>query len=109
MEKGFGGIYSVGQAATHPPIFACFSYTPKNATESIALVGKGIVYDTGGLTLKGKTAMPSMKIDMAGAAGVLSAFCTLVKAGFTQNLHCLLCIAENHISPEATFVFLFFL
>ena len=43
-----------------------------------------------------------MKIDMGGAAAVLSAFCSLVKAGFQQNLHCLLCIAENQISPEAT-------
>jgi probable aminopeptidase NPEPL1 len=45
-----------------------------------------------------------MKIDMGGAAGVLGAFCTLVSSGFAQNLHCLLCIAENQISPTATFV-----
>jgi probable aminopeptidase NPEPL1 len=43
-----------------------------------------------------------MKVDMAGAASVLSAFCTLVKSGFNQTLHCLLCIAENNISPAAT-------
>ena len=102
LDKGFGGIYSVGQAAKRPPIFACFSHTPAGATHRYALVGKGIVYDTGGLSLKGKTMMPSMKIDMGGAAAVLSAFSTLVKAGFTENLHCLMCIAENHISPEAT-------
>jgi probable aminopeptidase NPEPL1 len=48
----------------------------------------------------------AMKIDMGGAAAVLSAFSTLVKAGFTENLHCLMCIAENHISPEATSSFL---
>uniref|UniRef100_A0A915LCJ1 Cytosol aminopeptidase domain-containing protein n=1 Tax=Meloidogyne javanica TaxID=6303 RepID=A0A915LCJ1_MELJA len=105
-EKGFGGIYSVGRASLHPPIFACFSYIPEGKKDenssSYALVGKGIVYDTGGLSLKGKTLMPTMKIDMAGAAGVLGAFCTLVKAGFNQPLHCLLCIAENHISPTAT-------
>lgn len=106
-EKGFGGIYNVGKSSEHPPIFACFSYIPEGKADdenqsSYALVGKGIVYDTGGLSLKGKTLMPTMKIDMAGAAGVLGAFCTLVKAGFKQPLHCLLCIAENHISPTAT-------
>ncbi|KAI6173472.1 CYTOSOL-AP domain-containing protein [Aphelenchoides besseyi] len=101
LKKGFGGIYHVGKAARHPPIFACFSYTPSSATESYALVGKGIVYDTGGMQIKTKTGMPSMKIDMAGAAGLLAAFCTLVKSDFKQNLHCLLCIAENNISPDA--------
>ncbi|KAH7719876.1 aminopeptidase in chromosome III [Aphelenchoides avenae] len=100
-NKGFGGIYNVGKAARNPPIFACFSYTPKDATEAYALVGKGIVFDTGGMQLKGKTAMPSMKRDMGGAAAVLAAFCTLVRSGFKQNLHLLLCIAENNISPDA--------
>jgi probable aminopeptidase NPEPL1 len=67
LKQGFGGIYSVGKAARHPPIFLCFSYKPKDATESYALVGKGIVYDTGGLSLKTSAMMPTMKRDMAGA------------------------------------------
>uniref|UniRef100_A0A914Z302 Cytosol aminopeptidase domain-containing protein n=1 Tax=Panagrolaimus superbus TaxID=310955 RepID=A0A914Z302_9BILA len=100
-EEGFGGIYHVGKAAVNPPIFACFSYTPEGATENIALVGKGIVYDTGGMQIKPASGMVGMKSDMAGAAGLLGAFCTLVKNGFKQNLHCLLCIAENSISPVA--------
>jgi probable aminopeptidase NPEPL1 len=100
-EQGFGGIYHVGKAAVHPPVFACFSYTPDGASENIALVGKGIVYDTGGMQIKTKTGMPGMKMDMGGAAALLGSFCTLVKAGFKQNLHCLLCIAENNISPVA--------
>ncbi|KAI6244135.1 CYTOSOL-AP domain-containing protein [Aphelenchoides fujianensis] len=97
LKRGFGGIYHVGKAARHPPVFACFSYTPANASESYALVGKGIVYDTGGMQIKGKTAMPTMKVDMGGAAALLGAFCTLVKSGFQQDLHCLLCIAENAV------------
>ena len=100
-EQGFGGIYHVGKAAVHPPVFACFSYTPEGASKNIALVGKGIVYDTGGMQIKTKTGMPGMKMDMGGAAAVLGAFCTLVKSGFKHNLHCLLCIAENNISPVA--------
>uniref|UniRef100_A0A183CAC4 CYTOSOL_AP domain-containing protein n=1 Tax=Globodera pallida TaxID=36090 RepID=A0A183CAC4_GLOPA len=101
-ERGFGGIYSVGKASKHPPIFACFSHQPQGATETIALVGKGIVYDTGGLTMKSRTTMPGMKVDMGGAAAMLTAFCSLVKANFKQNLHCLLCIAENCVSAKAT-------
>jgi len=102
LKQGFGGIYNVGKAARHPPIFLCFSHKPAGSTESYALVGKGIVYDTGGLSLKPPSAMSNMKRDMAGAAGLLGAFCTLVKSGFKEELHCILCIAENHISPDAT-------
>ncbi|VDM41452.1 unnamed protein product [Toxocara canis] len=101
LKQGFGGIYHVGKAAAHPPVFACFSYKPPRATRTYALVGKGIVFDTGGMSIKTKTTMTSMKQDMAGAAGMLSSFYTLVKSGFSQNLHCLLCIAENAVSPKA--------
>lgn len=53
-EKGMGGIYGVGKAAVSPPALAILSHTPAGATETIAWVGKGIVYDTGGLSIKGK-------------------------------------------------------
>ena len=51
-ERGFGGIYGVGQGALHPPALAVLSHTPHGATQNIAWVGKGIVYDTGGLSIK---------------------------------------------------------
>lgn len=50
----FPGIYGVGKAALHPPALAVLSHTPDGATQTIAWVGKGIVYDTGGLSIKGK-------------------------------------------------------
>lgn len=50
----FSGIYGVGKAAEHPPALAVLSHTPNGATQTIAWVGKGIVYDTGGLSIKGK-------------------------------------------------------
>ena len=53
-KGGFGGIYGVGKAAAHPPILAILSHTPPGAAKTIAWVGKGIVYDTGGLSLKDK-------------------------------------------------------
>lgn len=52
--KGFGGIYGVGKAAVHPPALVVLSHLSPVATESIAWVGKGIVYDTGGLSIKTK-------------------------------------------------------
>jgi hypothetical protein len=75
-DRGYGGIYNVGKAANHPPRLVILTYDPNTDNEvndekdSIALVGKGIVYDTGGLAIKSKTGMCGMKSDMGGAAGV---------------------------------------
>ncbi|KAJ8979435.1 hypothetical protein NQ317_003214 [Molorchus minor] len=101
-ERGFGGIYGVGKAATVPPALAVLSHTPDSAQLTVAWVGKGIVYDTGGLSLKGKTAMPGMKRDCGGAAGILGAFYAAVKANFVHNLHAVFCLAENAVGPNAT-------
>lgn len=100
--QGFGGIYGVGKAAVNPPALAVLSYKPKGATRTVAWVGKGIVYDTGGLSIKGKTAMPGMKRDCGGAAAILGAFRLAVLAGFKQNLHAVFCLAENSVGPLAT-------
>lgn len=101
-DKGFGGIYGVGKAAADPPALAVLSYEPDSATETVAWVGKGIVFDTGGLSIKGKTAMPGMKRDCGGAAAVLGAFYSAVKSGYTQNLHAVFCLAENAVGPNST-------
>jgi len=101
-ERGFGGIYGVGKASTHPPALVVLSHKPASSTRAIAWVGKGIVYDTGGLSIKGKTAMPGMKRDCGGAAAVLGAFNVAVQSGFTDTLHCILCLAENSVGPLAT-------
>nr|XP_008512266.1 PREDICTED: probable aminopeptidase NPEPL1 [Equus przewalskii] len=100
--RGFGGIYGVGKAAVHPPALAILSHTPDGATQTIAWVGKGIVYDTGGLSIKGKTSMPGMKRDCGGAAAILGAFRAAVKQGFKDNLHAVFCLAENSVGPNAT-------
>lgn len=54
------GIYGVGKAAEYPPVLAVLSHTPDGATQTIAWVGKGIVYDTGGLSIKGKVSTASL-------------------------------------------------
>merc|ERR1712183_111020 len=101
-ERGFGGIYGVGKASVHPPALGVLSHTPPTSKQAIAWVGKGIVYDTGGLSIKGKTAMPGMKRDCGGAAGILGAFKVAVANGFSDTLHCVLCLAENSVGPLAT-------
>ncbi|ALC45926.1 grsm [Drosophila busckii] len=101
-QRGFGGIHGVGKAAAVPPALVVLSHLPKGAQETIALVGKGIVYDTGGLSIKGKTAMPGMKRDCGGAAAILGAFYAAVKCGFKDNLHAVFCLAENSVGPNAT-------
>ena len=51
-NQGFGGLYGVGKAAVHQPALVVLSHMPAGATETVAWVGKGIVYDTGGLSIK---------------------------------------------------------
>jgi len=101
-QRGFGGLYGVGKAAVHPPALVVLSHRPAGSSRAVAWVGKGIVYDTGGLSIKGKTAMPGMKRDCGGAAAVLGAFSAAVQAGFRDTLHCVLCLAENAVGPLAT-------
>ena len=101
-ERGFGGIYGVGKAAAHPPALVVLSHKPAKSSKAIAWVGKGIVYDTGGLSIKTKTGMPGMKRDCGGAAGILGAFYVAVKNGFQDTLHAVLCLAENAVGPLAT-------
>jgi len=100
--RGFGGLYGVGKASVHPPALVVLSHKPATSTRAIAWVGKGIVYDTGGLSIKSKTGMPGMKRDCGGAAAVLGAFSVAVRNGFTDTLHCVLCLAENSVGPLAT-------
>ncbi|XP_048762204.1 probable aminopeptidase NPEPL1 [Ostrea edulis] len=101
-EKGFGGIYNVGRSAEHPPALVVLSHKPEGATKNIAWVGKGIVFDTGGLCIKTRQGMCGMKRDCGGAAGILGAFYAAVKLGFSENLHAVFCLAENAVGPLAT-------
>ena len=61
QQRGFGGIYGVGKAAVEPPRLIILKHRPPGATRTVAWCGKGIVYDTGGLSIKGKTAMPGRR------------------------------------------------
>lgn len=101
-EAGLNAIWGVGKAARAPPALAVLEYTPEGmkvdeSTPRLALVGKGIVYDTGGLSLKGTAGMCDMKTDCGGAVALLAAFDALVRLKTPFPVVYVGCIAENAI------------
>jgi probable aminopeptidase NPEPL1 len=104
LKEGMGGIYNVGRCAEVPPRLVLIEYTPpakRKPRRTVALVGKGIVYDTGGLDLKVGGIMQQMKSDMSGAAAVLGAVLVLARTGCPDRVVALCCMAENAIGPGA--------
>ncbi|GAA4130394.1 M17 family metallopeptidase [Nocardioides fonticola] len=102
--EGFGGILAVGAASATPPRLIRLDYTPRRAgrrTPTVVLVGKGITFDSGGLSIKPGEAMVSMKRDMTGAAVVLSTMAALAAVGCPIKVVGLLACAENAVSGTA--------
>ncbi|MGJ8721853.1 MAG: leucyl aminopeptidase [Salinibacterium amurskyense] len=100
-EGGFGGILGVGQGSTRGPRLVKISYTPSDAAKHLALVGKGITFDSGGLSLKPGLSMIGMKFDMSGAATVMAVVEACAKLGTNVRLTAWLCLAENMPSGSA--------
>ena len=102
LEAGLGGIHGVGRCAVSEPRLVIAEYRPARAKgPHVALVGKGVTYDTGGLHLKPRGGMETMKGDMGGAAATLGAFRAAVVAKPDRRITLLLCLAENAIGPHA--------
>lgn len=100
-RRGFGGILGVGAGAAYPPRLVHLSYTPPRASTTLALVGKGITYDSGGLSLKPASAMEDMKSDMAGGAAVLAATAAIARLGVRLRVQAWVPMAENMPSGSA--------
>jgi leucyl aminopeptidase len=100
--EGFGGIIGVGQGAEHPPRLIELRYAPKGSTGEVVLVGKGITFDSGGLSLKPADSMKTMKTDMSGAAAVLAAMSVLADLDVKVAVTGYLASAENMPSGRAT-------
>ena len=104
---GFGGLLAVGGGSTRPPIVVQLEYRPASSTSPgrrprhIGLVGKGITFDSGGLSLKPAEAMTTMKTDMAGAAAVLAVMAALPEVSSPVRVSAVLAIAENLPSGSA--------
>jgi leucyl aminopeptidase len=92
---GYGGLVGVGQGSSRPPRLVKVTYTHELATRSLAFVGKGITFDTGGISLKPPSSMETMKSDMSGAAAVVRAVVAVAELGLSVNVTAWAALAEN--------------
>lgn len=99
---GFGGLLAIGAGSRYGPRLVDLRYSPKNPRAQICLVGKGITFDTGGLSLKSPAAMMPMRMDKVGAATVLAVMSVLHELHLPIAVRGLLALAENMIGPDAT-------
>ena len=100
--QGFGGLISVGRGSSEPPRLVELSYAPKGATTHLALVGKGITFDSGGLSIKPAQGMHEMKSDMAGAAAVVAATLAVAALRLPVRVTAYAAMAENMLGSDAT-------
>ena len=98
---GFGGITAVGAGSQRPPRLIELCYEPPKAQRHVVLIGKGITFDSGGLSLKPNDGMKMMKTDMAGGAAVIAAMSALGQLGVRDKVTGLVPAAENMPSGSA--------
>ncbi|MEV0369383.1 leucyl aminopeptidase [Streptomyces sp. NPDC050636] len=101
-KGGFGGLMGVGQGSEAPPRLVRIAHTHAKAKKTLALVGKGITYDSGGISLKPAGHNETMKCDMSGAAAVFAAVVAAARLGLEVNVTGWLALAENMPSGNAT-------
>ncbi|TDV47123.1 leucyl aminopeptidase family protein [Actinophytocola oryzae] len=101
-EEGFGGVLAVGGGSTRPPRFVELSHRPSGRRRPhVVLVGKGITFDTGGISVKPAEGMHLMRTDMAGGAAVIAAVEAVARLGLDVRVTGLVSCAENHLSGTA--------
>ncbi|MER5192809.1 leucyl aminopeptidase [Streptomyces sp. NPDC002755] len=101
-KGGYGGILGVGSGSASAPRLVKLSYTSSKAKKNLAFVGKGITYDSGGISLKPAGHNETMKCDMSGAAAVFAAVVAAARLGLEVNVTGWLALAENMPSGSAT-------
>ena len=102
LKRGkFGGILAVGQGSVNTPRLIRLAYRPARSKVHVALVGKGITFDSGGLSLKPPGAMETMKMDMGGAAAVIAATAAIATLGLPASVTTYAACAENMPSGTA--------
>lgn len=94
-KDGFGGLLGVGGGSVRQPRMVKVEYSPAKAAKHIALIGKGITFDTGGTSLKPAAGMHAMKSDMSGAAAAFQAVAAISELGLNVKVTAWLCLAEN--------------
>jgi leucyl aminopeptidase len=98
---GMGLFAAVAQGSAQPPKFVILEHRPAGARRTVALVGKGITFDTGGLSIKTASGMKTMKGDMAGAATVVAAMGALRDLGVSSRVVGIVAATENMINGAA--------
>ena len=98
---GYGGLIGVGQGSSRGPRLVRVDYVPEGARGHVALVGKGITFDSGGLSIKPAAGMEDMKSDMAGAAAVLGTVVAAARLGVPVRVSGWMALAENMPSGTA--------
>ncbi|UYM05436.1 leucyl aminopeptidase [Solicola gregarius] len=101
-KEGCGGILGVGRASDSESRLVQIAYKPKKPVAHLALVGKGITFDSGGLSIKPGSGMMTMKCDMAGSAAVIAATLAIARLGLPVRVTCVAAMAENMVSGSAT-------
>ncbi len=101
-KQGFGGIMAVGRGSARPPRLVRLSWKPKKAKRHVALVGKGITFDTGGISLKPGAKMWDMISDMGGSAAMAAAIIAAAKLNLKVGITATLPLAENMPGSDAT-------
>lgn len=100
-RAGFGALLAVGQGSASPPRLAVLRWRGRWRTAPLAFVGKGLVFDTGGISIKGAAGMEAMRADMAGAAACAGAMMALALRGSPAPTIAVLAIAENATGAES--------
>ncbi|GAA4888404.1 leucyl aminopeptidase [Actinomycetospora straminea] len=100
-DGGYGGVLGVGGGSSRPPRLVRLTYSPANPAKKVALVGKGITFDTGGISIKPAANMDHMTSDMSGAAGVVAATCLAAELGLDVEVVATVPMAENMPSGTA--------
>lgn len=100
-ERGLVGIVAVGQGSERPPCLIRVSYQPPDAKETVALVGKGVTFDSGGYSIKPTDGMQTMRCDMGGAATTLAAIGAVAELGLPVRVEAFMPAVENLVSGGA--------
>jgi leucyl aminopeptidase len=101
-ELGMGMFLAVGKGSDQEPRFIHMTYKPvKKPKKKICFIGKGITFDSGGYSLKPSQSMEDMKVDMSGAAAVISAMDAIAALGSDHEIHALAACCENLVSGRA--------
>lgn len=102
-DQGFGGLLAVGGGSANSPRLVRITSVPEQVTGArhVVVVGKGITFDTGGISLKPRESMVTMKTDMAGAAVALAAVLGAAALGVPYRVSAVLALAENHLGAAS--------